>query len=52
MSWWSDAVNAVEDAGASVLGIDGPSQSDANQQATDNANRTGDHMIRVAIEHE
>lgn len=41
MSWIGDAWNKVEDAGAYVLGVDGPSQGDANQQKVDQANQRG-----------
>ncbi|EWM15870.1 PPE domain-containing protein [Kutzneria sp. 744] len=41
MSWIGDAWNKVEDAGASVLGIDGPSQSESDQQKRDQANQRG-----------
>jgi len=39
MSWIGDAWNKVEDAGASVLGIDGPSQNDDDQRRRDQANQ-------------
>lgn len=44
MSWLGDAVDSVADAGASMLGIDGPSQNNANQQQYDQANRRGNQQ--------
>ncbi|WP_273935738.1 PPE domain-containing protein [Kutzneria chonburiensis] len=44
MSWLGDAFDTVVDAGASVLGIDGPSQSNANQQQYNQANQRGNQQ--------
>jgi PPE family len=44
MSWLGDAFDSVVDAGASVLGVDGPSQSDANQRQYDQANQRGNQQ--------
>lgn len=44
MSWIGDAFDTVVDAGASMLGVDGPSQSNANQQQYDQANQRGNQQ--------
>ena len=44
MSWLGDAWHGLEDGAASVLGIDGPSQSDTDQQSVNQANQRGNQQ--------
>jgi hypothetical protein len=51
MSFWSDAGRIAGDIGASVVGIDGPSDGDAKQHAQDEVNNRGNHRRDEARDH-